>query len=571
MNTIQIVSFVGFTLLVAVITWWKVRKADTGSQQGYFLAGRSLKAPVIAASLMLTNLSTEQLVGLSGQAYKSGMSVMGWEVTSAVTLIFLALIFLPRYLQRGIATIPDFLEERYDKTTRIIIDFCFLIATGVCFLPIVLYSGALALNSLFHIGESLGISQGSAIWLMVILLGIAGILYAVIGGLRAMAIADSINGIGLVVGGLMVPIFGLLAMGNGSFLQGIERLTTVHAEKLNSIGGSHDPLPIGAAFTGLILVNTFYWCTNQGIVQRTLASKSLAEGQKGALLTAVLKMLDPLILVLPGLIAFHLYQDLPSADMAYPTLVNKVLPLPLVGFFGAVLFGAVISTFNGFLNSASTLFSMGIYRRLLNENAEPSQLVRVGRKFGLFIAVVSVLVAPWIANAPGGLYSWMKQLNGIYNVPLVTIIIMGFFFPRIPAIAAKVAMGLGIISYITINYLVKFDLHFLYVLACTFCINVVVMLVIGIIKPRATPFKFQDAFAVDMAPYKHVKIASVGILFAMIGVYSGLAQFGGYETRWLMFLSYGVTAVVIIYLIYSGWRERRSMPVLCPVDAKEES
>ncbi|HFF8548381.1 TPA: solute:sodium symporter family transporter [Kluyvera cryocrescens] len=571
MNTIQIVSFVGFTLLVAVITWWKVRKADTGSQQGYFLAGRSLKAPVIAASLMLTNLSTEQLVGLSGQAYKSGMSVMGWEVTSAVTLIFLALIFLPRYLQRGIATIPDFLEERYDKTTRIIIDFCFLIATGVCFLPIVLYSGALALNSLFHIGESLGISQGSAIWLMVILLGIAGILYAVIGGLRAMAIADSINGIGLVVGGLMVPIFGLLAMGNGSFWQGIERLTTVHAEKLNSIGGSHDPLPIGAAFTGLILVNTFYWCTNQGIVQRTLASKSLAEGQKGALLTAVLKMLDPLILVLPGLIAFHLYQDLPSADMAYPTLVNKVLPLPLVGFFGAVLFGAVISTFNGFLNSASTLFSMGIYRRLINENAEPSQLVRVGRKFGLFIAVVSVLVAPWIANAPGGLYSWMKQLNGIYNVPLVTIIIMGFFFPRIPAIAAKVAMGLGIISYITINYLVKFDLHFLYVLACTFCINVVVMLVIGIIKPRATPFKFQDAFAVDMAPYKHVKIASVGILFAMIGVYSGLAQFGGYETRWLMFLSYGVTAVVIIYLIYSGWRERRSMPVLCPVDAKEES
>ena len=571
MNTIQIVSFVGFTLLVAVITWWKVRKVDTGSQQGYFLAGRSLKAPVIAASLMLTNLSTEQLVGLSGQAYKSGMSVMGWEVTSAVTLIFLALIFLPRYLQRGIATIPDFLEERYDKTTRIIIDFCFLIATGICFLPIVLYSGALALNSLFHIGESLGISQGGAIWLLVILLGIAGILYAVIGGLRTMAIADSINGIGLVIGGLMVPVFGLMAMGNGSFLQGIKQLTTVHADKLNSIGSSSDPLPIGAAFTGLILVNTFYWCTNQGIVQRTLASKSLAEGQKGALLTAVLKMLDPLILVLPGLIAFHLYQDLPSADMAYPTLVNKVMPLPLVGFFGAVLFGAVISTFNGFLNSASTLFSMGVYRRLINENAEPSQLVRVGRKFGLFIAVISVLVAPWIANAPQGLYSWMKQLNGIYNVPLVTIIIMGFFFPRIPAIAAKVAMGLGIVSYITINYLVKFDFHFLYVLACTFCINVVVMLIIGTIKPRATPFKFQDAFAVDMTPYKNVKIASVGILFAMIGVYAGLAQFGGYQTRWLMFLSYGVTAAVVIYLVYSSWRDRQSATVPCSADAKEES
>lgn len=402
MNSLQILSFVGFTLLVAVITWWKVRKTDTGSQQGYFLAGRSLKAPVIAASLMLTNLSTEQLVGLSGQAYKSGMSVMGWEVTSAVTLIFLALIFLPRYLKRGIATIPDFLEERYDKTTRIIIDFCFLIATGVCFLPIVLYSGALALNSLFHVGESLQLSDGAAIWLLVILLGLAGILYAVIGGLRAMAVADSINGIGLVIGGLMVPVFGLIAMGKGSFMQGIEQLTTVHAEKLNSVGGPTDPLPIGAAFTGLILVNTFYWCTNQGIVQRTLASKSLAEGQKGALLTAVLKMLDPLVLVLPGLIAFHLYQDLPKADMAYPTLVNNVLPVPLVGFFGAVLFGAVISTFNGFLNSASTLFSMGIYRRIINQNAEPQQLVTVGRKFGFFIAIVSVMVAPWIGGCIAG-------------------------------------------------------------------------------------------------------------------------------------------------------------------------
>ncbi|EFO0747459.1 SLC5 family protein [Escherichia coli] len=525
MNSLQILSFVGFTLLVAVITWWKVRKTDTGSQQGYFLAGRSLKAPVIAASLMLTNLSTEQLVGLSGQAYKSGMSVMGWEVTSAVTLIFLALIFLPRYLKRGIATIPDFLEERYDKTTRIIIDFCFLIATGVCFLPIVLYSGALALNSLFHVGESLQISHGAAIWLLVILLGLAGILYAVIGGLRAMAVADSINGIGLVIGGLMVPVFGLIAMGKGSFMQ--------------------------------------------GIVQRTLASKSLAEGQKGALLTAVLKMLDPLVLVLPGLIAFHLYQDLPKADMAYPTLVNNVLPVPMVGFFGAVLFGAVISTFNGFLNSASTLFSMGIYRRIINQNAEPQQLVTVGRKFGFFIAIVSVLVAPWIANAPQGLYSWMKQLNGIYNVPLVTIIIMGFFFPRIPALAAKVAMGIGIISYITINYLVKFDFHFLYVLACTFCINVVVMLVIGFIKPRATPFTFKDAFAVDMKPWKNVKIASIGILFAMIGVYAGLAEFGGYGTRWLAMISYFIAAVVIVYLIFDSWRHRHDPAVTFTPDGKD--
>lgn len=570
MNIQQIVSFIAFTLLVAVITWWKLRKADTASQQGYFLAGRSLKAPVIAASLMLTNLSTEQLVGLTGQAYRSGMSVMAWEVISAIPLIFLALIFLPRYLQRGIATIPDFIEERYDKTTRIIIDCCFLIATGICFLPIILYSGALAFNSMFHVAEAFGISQNAAIWAMSVVLGICGILYAVVGGMRAIAIADVINGIGLVIGGLMVPVFGLMAMGDGSFSAGLDKLTTDHSQMLNSIGGSHDPVPIGAALTGLILVNTFYWCTNQGIVQRTLASKSLAEGQKGALLTAVLKMLDPLILVLPGVIAFHLFQDLPKADMAYPALVNKVMPLPLIGFFSAVLFGAIISAFCGFLNSASTLFSMGIYRRIINEQATPDQLVSVGRRFGFVVAIVSVLVAPWIANAPEGLYTWMKQLNGIYNVPLVTIVIMGFFFPRIPAVAAKAAMLFGICSYITLKYLVHFELHFLYVLACTFCINVVLMLVIGAIWPRATPFKFHDAFAVDMKPWRNAKIASVGVLFAMIGVYSGLAQFGGYHVKWLTILSYGIAAAVVLYLLFSRRQARHDDPAVFASDIKEK-
>ncbi|WP_342322948.1 solute:sodium symporter family transporter [Kosakonia sp. BYX6] len=570
MNMQQIVSFIAFTLLVAFITWWKLRKADTGSQQGYFLAGRSLKAPVIAASLMLTNLSTEQLVGLTGQAYRSGMSVMAWEVISAIPLIFLALIFLPRYLQRGIATIPDFIEERYDKTTRIIIDCCFLIATGICFLPIILYSGALAFNSMFHVSETFGISQTSAIWAMAIVLGVSGILYAVVGGMRAIAIADVINGIGLVIGGLMVPVFGLMAMGGGDFFQGVDRLTSDHSQMLNSIGGSHDPVPIGAALTGLILVNTFYWCTNQGIVQRTLASRSLAEGQKGALLTAVLKMLDPLILVLPGVIAFHLFQDLPKADMAYPALVNKVMPLPLIGFFSAVLFGAIISAFCGFLNSASTLFSLGIYRRLINEQASDDQLVRVGRKFGLVVAVVSVLVAPWIANAPQGLYSWMKQLNGIYNVPLVTIVIMGFFFPRIPAIAAKAAMFFGICSYITINYLVKFDFHFLYILATTFCLNVVLMLVIGWFRPRATPFSFHDAFAVDMKPWKNAKIASVGVLFAMIGVYAGLAQFGGYPSHAFTIICYLIVAAVVIYLLVDTLRQRRAASETYAASLKEK-
>lgn len=550
MNIFQILSFLFFTVLVALLTWYKTRKDDLSSEKGYFLAGRSLTAPVIAGSLMLTNLSTEQLVGQAGQAYRSNMSVMAWEVTSGLTLVFMALYFLPKYLARGITTIPEFIEERYDRTTRTIVDICFLVATGICFLPIILYSGGLALNSLFNVSELLNISHGAALWVTIVGLGVVGSIYAVFGGLKAVAVSDSINGIGLLIGGLMVPIFGLWALGSGDVVEGLRYIGTHAPEKLNSIGRSGDPVPLSAIFTGMILVNTFYWCTNQGIVQRTLAAKNLAEGQKGVLLTALLKIFGPFILVFPGIIAFHLYPDLKQSDMAYPELVANVLPKALVGFFGAVLFGAVLSSFNSFLNSASTLFSLGIYQGYVNKNATPDKLVTVGKYFGIILAVASILIAPSIANAPQGLFAWMKQLNGVYNVPLVTIIVMGFVFRRIPALAAKAALAYGITSYILIKYVFSFDIHFLHVLGINFVINVILMLTITYFRPRETAYEFNNSHAVDITPWRWVKPTSLLIILIMVGVYAYLAQFGGYAFGgafaiicWLSALAIGIYMV----------------------------
>ncbi len=529
MNMFQILSFLLFTLLVAAITWYKTRKDNLSSEKGYFLAGRSLTAPVIAGSLMLTNLSTEQLVGQAGQAYRSNMSVMAWEVTSALALVFMALYFLPKYLARGITTIPEFIEERYDSATRTIIDICFLIATGICFLPIVLYSGALALNSLFDVSALLNISQAAALWVTIIGLGVIGSIYAVFGGLKAVAVSDSINGIGLFIGGLMIPLFGLWVLGSGSISGGFQFITSHAPEKLNAIGGSSDPVPLSTIFTGIILVNTFYWCTNQGIVQRTLAAKNLAEGQKGVLFTAILKIFGPFILVFPGIIAFHLYPDLARADMAYPELVTKVLPKAFVGFFGAVLFGAVLSSYNSFLNSASTLFSLGIYKIYIRKNAPSDSLVKAGKFFGLILAVISIFIAPSIANAPQGLFTWMKQLNGIYNVPLVTIIVMGFIFRKIPAFAAKVALAYGITSYILIKYVFSFDIHFLHVLGINCAINIILMLLITYFKPREKAYVFKYNKEVDITAWAYAKPVSVIIILIMLGVYAYLAQFGGYS------------------------------------------
>ncbi len=550
MNYLQVFSFLFFIGLVAVITYRKTRNDDVQSKTGYFLANRSLTAPVIAGTLLLTNLSTEQLVGQSGMAYGSGLIVIAWESIAAIALIALALFFLPKYLKLGIPTISDFIEQRYDKTTRIIIDVCLLIATGICFLPIFLYSGALGLNTLFNVPAILGVTDIQALWITSTGIGIIGAIYAIFGGLRAVAISDTINGVGLFIGGLLIPIFGLAVLGHGYVLDGILTLTKNHAEKLNVIGSSDSILPIGSVITGMVLINLFYWCTNQGIIQRALGAKSLVEGQKGVLLTAMFKLFGPIILVLPGVIAFHLYPNLANSDLAYPELVAHVLPPYLSGFFGAVLFGAILSSFNSFLNSAATLFSLGIYNRIIDEKASEAKLITVGKYFGIILTLVSICVAPLIANAPHGLFQWMKQLNGIYNGPMLTIIIIGILFRKVPVIAAKVAMGFGIISYIYVKYIADIQLSFIYVIAIVFAINVVIMLAFGYFKPLAKPFEFKHSLEVDIHPWHKAKTYAAAIFCFLLFIYASLATFGGYHTKLIAILCLIATVVftVIAYM-----------------------
>ncbi len=543
----QFLTFIGFTALVAIISYYKTRNTQDASTDGYFLGGRSLTAGVIAGSLLLTNLSTEQIVGLNGSAYQSGLSVMVWETLAAIAMVVTAIFLLPRYLKGGLTTVPGFLAKRFDVTTKTLTSVLFLTGYVVVLLPVILYSGSLAISGMFDIPALLGVTHTQSIWICVWAIGIIGSVYAVFGGLKAVAVSDSINAIGLLIGGILIPVFGLMIIGDGSIMDGISTLTSQNPEKFKSMGGASDPVPFYTIFTGMMLVQLFYWGTNQQIIQRALGAKDLKEGQKGLLLASFIKILGPIIVVLPGIIAYHLFQgSLESADSAYPMLVRKVLPSPWVGFFAAVLFGAILSSFNSVLNSSVTLFGIDVYKQHINKDADEKTIVKYGKIFGVFLAVAAMFIAPLIANA-GTLFDYLQEINGIYSIPIFSIIIVGYLTKRVPAIAAKIGLVSGCTLYIISQFFMqpyfvnkaleaakiagvtdKDSLalvaaqaypHFLDIMAILFTLNVAIMLVIGKIKPRKEPYLQEYTKQLDITPWKYTKHTGIAICVIVIGVY----------------------------------------------------
>jgi len=520
-------SFLAFTLSVAGISYWLTGKTEETSD-GYFLGGRSLTAGVIAGSLLLTNLSTEQIVGLNGQSYTEGILVMCWETLAAIAMVVTALFLLPRYLKGGITTVPQFLEVRYDTMTKTIATGLFLTGYVIVLLPIVLYSGSLAIVTMFDIPEMFNISHTTSLWFCVWGIGIIGSIYAVFGGLKAVAVSDTINAVGLLVGGIMITVFGLTHIGDGSITTGITNLYNNAPDKFNAIGDSNASVPFSTIFTGMMLVQLFYWGTNQAIIQRALAAKNLKEGQKGLLLAAGFKILGPLILVVPGMIAFYIFKgELEIPDQAYPMLVKEVLPVTLVGFFAAVLFGAILSSFNSALNSSVTLFGLDIYKEYINKDADEPTIVKNGKRFGIMLAIFSMFIAPLIAKAPNGLFGYLQEINGCYSIPILTIIVVGYLTKYVPAIAAKIAILLGAVLYFISQFILKPYVfgeenypHFLHVMAILFVMNVIIMLIIGKLKPRKVAFDLSYTYDVDITPYRFVK--PVGLVIVIIVILSYL-------------------------------------------------
>ncbi|MDO6759998.1 solute:sodium symporter family transporter [Tamlana sp. 2_MG-2023] len=523
-----ILSFVGFTLLVAIIAYLATRKVNENSSDGYFLGGRSLTGPVIAGSLLLTNLSTEQIVGMNGVSFRDGLPIIAYEVLAAVAMVFTAFVLLPKYLKSGISTIPQFLENRYGKSTKIIVSILFLLGYAISMLPTVLYSGALAINTMFDIPETLGVGPEETLWITVWSIGIIGSIYAIFGGLKAVAVSDSINAIGLIIGGLLIPVFGLMYIGDGNVFTGLTTLTTALPEKFDIIGGPDSDVPFWTIFTGMVIVNFYYWGTNQAIIQRALGAKNLKEGQKGLLLAAFIKILVPIIVVLPGIIAFYIFNgDLANTDEAYPMLVKKVLPTIFIGFFAAVLFGAILSSFNSALNSSVTLFGLDFYKEYINSKASEHDVVKAGKVFGIVLAIFSMAIAPLLYGVQGGIFTYLQELNGTHSVPILAIIVVGIFSKRVTAKAANVAIVFSVITYLIALFVVRphfeesgrFFPHFLHIMGVIFVIAIIIMYTISYFKPRETDYVQVYTNQVDIKNWKYLKPVGFLILAVVVSIY----------------------------------------------------
>lgn len=525
MQLTVIISFIVFTSIVATITYFKTKGEELGSSEGYFLGGRNLKAGVIAGSLLLTNLSAVQFVGMSAQAYSNNLCVIGWEVGSGIILVIVALVLLPRYLKQGITTIPQFVESRFDSQTRNIITLLFLVGYAINMLPVTLYSGSVAMSQIFNIEQMFNISYAQGIFIMVWLIGIIGSIYAVCGGLKAVAISDTINGVVLIIGGILVTGFALLTLGKGSAIEGVSVFLNSTPEKLNSVGSKTDILPFGTLFTGMIIANLFYWGTDQAIIQRGLGAKNLKEGQKGLMIAGFLKVLTPLIVIIPGVMAFQLFgPNVKDTESVYPMLVNAVLPKPLIGVFAAAMLGAILSTFNSVLNSASTLFAINIYKPKWGVNKSDADIVKVGRVFSITVALLSMIVAPMIMYAPKGLYDFFQSINLLYNIPVFLIVFMGYITKRVPPIAAKVGVAIYMVCYAICYFTVS--VHYLYYSAAIFVICCIVMAIIGKLHPMEKEFVLENINVVKVEPWENRYKFGAFVIFAMISVYIALSPVG---------------------------------------------
>lgn len=501
----DIAFFLLFFVVVVGVSMYKSRKEETG--EDFFLAGRGLLWPMIGLSLIAANISTEQIVGQAGQGAGSvGFAVASYEWMAAITLVFVAFFFLPRFLRSGIYTMPEFLEYRYNAAARAIMALYMVVIYVAVTISAVIYSGALTLTTIFNMNLI------KAVWLIG---GIAAI-YSTWGGLKAVAWADLFQGSALIIGGIITVIIGFVAVG------GVDAFFTANADRLHMIlPADHPVLPWTALVIGLWIPNFYYWGLNQYITQRTLAAKTLRQGQLGVIFAAFLKLTIPFIVIFPGIMAYQLYSDqLENADAAYPLLIRNLIPGGIRGFIFAAIAGAVISSLASMLNSASTIFTMDLYKRHWKKDASPHSLVTTGRIMTLILVIIGCLIAPKLGSPRfRGIFNYIQEFQGFVSPGILAAFIFGMIFKRTPGSAGVAALTASPVIYGILLYSFT-GIAFLNRMAITFVLILIIMGVITLFKPLAGQKEIPIREDFDMKPSRSVMWLGIVVIAVTLLLYA---------------------------------------------------
>lgn len=448
----------GLTALIGLITYLKCRGQGRGAEGGnkeFFLAGGGLSWVFIAGSITITNLSTDQLVGMNGNQ----MALLAWwELSAVVGLSILAWVFLPIYYRNNCTTVTELLEKKYNHVgIRSTIATIFLVGNIFIYQPIMLYTGALMMKSMFGLDIPIIVLAGA--------FAVAGSLYAIFGGLRAVAVTDTYSGILLLAMCMLIVFLSLQAIGFD--------FSGIPAERLTMIGDNDSPIPWHTLLTGMLFIQMFYWSTNQTITQRAMAAPNLKEAQKGVFAATIVRLLIvPPMVVIPGIVSYKLFGHL--GDAAYGKIVWHVLPTWMSGIFAAAIASAVLAHFASVLNSSAALYVCDIHEKYINPKPN---VPRLSMWASIGFVLLSVLLVPVYDDAES-IINLVQKLNGLTSMPVLSVFIVGLLFRNVDARAAIAGLVFGVALYAVFSFGWA-PLHYIHMMFITLWTTVAFALVLN--------------------------------------------------------------------------------------------
>jgi SSS family solute:Na+ symporter len=537
LSTIDLVVVIAYAIGIFGLAQWVSREkaGHTKDTSDYFLASKNLPWWAIGSSLIAANISAEQIVGMSGSGYAIGLAIASYEWMAAATLLIVGKYFLPIFLKNHIYTMPQFLERRYGGLIRTLMAIFWLALYVFVNLTSIIWLGSIAVNKVA------GVDQNAAL----VMLGAFALLYQLRGGLKAVALTDIVQVTLLVLGGLVVAFLTLTEIGGGSVFTGFDRLVAAAPDHFHMILEKGDPhyidLPgLSVLIGGMWIANIAYWGFNQYIIQRALAAKSLDEAQKGVIFAAYLKLIMPLIIVLPGIAAVVLAPELPKPDQAYPTMM-RMLPPGLLGLVFAALIAAIIASTASKINSIATIFTLDVYAKRRHERtraedergestSEEKHLVLVGRITAVTAIVIAILAArPLLGNSEQA-FQFIQEFTGFFTPGITVIFLLGLFWKRANEAGAIVAA----VTSVALSTIMKYTLPaaafppavndyltpFINRMGVVFLVSLVLAVVVSLATRQQEGADTIDTSDVRYRTSAGFNIGALGVILILVALYA---------------------------------------------------